>query len=184
MELDAILSCSHKALLFGDFNAKHPCWNPGRPNNSGNTLYNWASTHALEIIAPTAPTHFSPRGASTIIDIAFSNNITLHDVNSVNALSSDHNPVIIDLSLNNSLPKILQTIKTTNWIKFQDIVFNTLPGNPLIDPDSIDTAVSNLTGIITSAISASTVTKPISTPHLRLPHHIRELIKIKNIRKQ
>ncbi|GFW47761.1 uncharacterized protein TNCV_2829491 [Trichonephila clavipes] len=39
--------------------------------------------------------------------------------------------------------------------------------------------------MITSAISATTVTKVISTPHLRLPHRIRELIKIKNrFRKQ
>ncbi|GFS95704.1 hypothetical protein TNCV_251011 [Trichonephila clavipes] len=29
-ELDAILNHNNKTFLFGDFNAKHPSWNPGR----------------------------------------------------------------------------------------------------------------------------------------------------------
>ncbi|GFU45319.1 RNA-directed DNA polymerase from mobile element jockey [Trichonephila clavipes] len=184
-ELDAILNASPKVMLFGDFNAHHPCWNPGRPNTHGNTLYNWASTHALEIMAPTAPTYYAARGTCSILDIAFAKNLILEDINSVNDLSSDHNPVLIDLALNNSLPKNLRTLKSTNWIKFQEIVFNSIPGNPIIDTNNIDNAINNFTGMITSAISATTVTKVISTPHLRLPHRIRELIKIKNrFRKQ
>ncbi|GFS47293.1 RNA-directed DNA polymerase from mobile element jockey [Trichonephila clavipes] len=179
-ELDAILNASPKVMLFGDFNAHHPCWNPGRPNTHGNTLYNWASTHALEIMAPTAPTYYAARGTCSILDIAFAKNLILEDINSVNDLSSDHNPVLIDLALNNSLPKNLRTLKSTNWIKFQEIVFNSIPGNPIIDTNNIDNAINNFTGMITSAISATTVTKVISTPHLRLPHRIRELIKIKN----
>ncbi|GFT55959.1 nucleic-acid-binding protein from transposon X-element [Trichonephila clavipes] len=176
-ELDAILNASPKVMLFGDFNAHHPCWNPGRPNTHGNTLYNWASTHALEIMAPTAPTYYAARGTCSILDIAFAKNLILEDINSVNDLSSDHNPVLIDLALNNSLPKNLRTLKSTNWIKFQEIVFNSIPGNPIIDTNNIDNAINNFTGMITSAISATTVTKVISTPHLRLPHRIRELIK-------
>ncbi|GFS73368.1 nucleic-acid-binding protein from transposon X-element [Trichonephila clavipes] len=179
-ELDAILNASPKVMLFGDFNAHHPCWNPGRPNTHGNTLYNWASAHALEIMAPTAPTYYAARGTCSILDIAFAKNLILEDINSVNDLSSDHNPVLIDLALNNSLPKNLRTLKSTNWIKFQEIVFNSIPGNPIIDTNNIDNAINNFTGMITSAISATTVTKVISTPHLRLPHRIRELIKIKN----
>ncbi|GFU77632.1 probable RNA-directed DNA polymerase from transposon X-element [Trichonephila clavipes] len=111
--------------------------------------------------------------------------LILEDINSINDLSSDHNPVLIDLALNNSLPKNLRTLKSTNWIKFQEIVFNSIPGNPVIDTNNIDNAINNFTGMITSTISATTVTKVINTPHLRLPHRIRELIKIKNrFRKQ
>ncbi|GFT06572.1 probable RNA-directed DNA polymerase from transposon X-element [Trichonephila clavipes] len=184
-ELDAILNASPKVMLFGDFNARHPCWNPGRPNTHGNTLYDWASAHALDIMAPTAPTYFAARGTCSILDIAFAKNLTLEDINSIHDLSSDPNPVLIDLALNNSLPKNLRTLKSTNWIKFQEIVFNSIPGNPVIDTNNIDNAINNFTGMITSAISATTVTKVINTPHLRLPHHIRELIKIKNrFRKQ
>ncbi|GFX09724.1 RNA-directed DNA polymerase from mobile element jockey [Trichonephila clavipes] len=136
-------------------------------------------------MAPTAPTYYAARGTCSILDIAFAKNLILEDINSVNDLSSDHNPVLIDLALNNSLPKNLRTLKSTNWIKFQEIVFNSIPGNPIIDTNNIDNAINNFTGMITSAISATTVTKVISTPHLRLPHRIRELIKIKNrFRKQ
>ncbi|GFV92251.1 RNA-directed DNA polymerase from mobile element jockey [Trichonephila clavipes] len=143
---------------------EHPC-----PGNHG--------THCS--------TYYAARGTCSILDIAFAKNLILEDINSVNDLSSDHNPVLIDLALNNSLPKNLRTLKSTNWIKFQEIVFNSIPGNPIIDTNNIDNAINNFTGMITSAISATTVTKVISTPHLRLPHRIRELIKIKNrFRKQ
>ncbi|GFX24347.1 probable RNA-directed DNA polymerase from transposon X-element [Trichonephila clavipes] len=157
-ELDAILNASPKIMLFGDFNAHHPCWNPGRLNTHGNSLYNWASAHALDIMAPTAPTYYAARGTCSILDIAFAKNLILEDINSLNDLSSDHNPVLIDLALNNSLPKNLRTLKSTNWIKFQEIVFNSSPGNPVIDANNIDNAIL-ITGMITSAISATTVTK-------------------------
>ncbi|GFV49138.1 probable RNA-directed DNA polymerase from transposon X-element [Trichonephila clavipes] len=179
-ELDAILNASPKVMLFGDFNSYHPCWNPGCPNTHGTTLYTWASAHALDIMAPTAPTYYAARGTCSILDIAFSKNLTLVDINSTNELSSDHNPVLIDQALNNSLPKNLRTLKSTNWIKFQEIVFNSIPGNHVIDINNIDNAINNFTGMITSAISTITVTKNINISHLRLPHHIRELIKIKN----
>ncbi|GFW52356.1 probable RNA-directed DNA polymerase from transposon X-element [Trichonephila clavipes] len=51
-------------------------------------------------------------------------------------------------------------------------------GNPQID--NLDTAVQNFTDVITNAISASTSTRVINTPHLRLPENIRELIRAKN----
>ncbi|GFU98370.1 RNA-directed DNA polymerase from mobile element jockey [Trichonephila clavipes] len=82
MELDAILNASPKVMLFGDFNAHHPRWNPGCPNTHGNTLYNWASAHALDIMAPTAPTYYAARGTRSILDIAFAKNLTLEDINS------------------------------------------------------------------------------------------------------
>ncbi|GFS97758.1 probable RNA-directed DNA polymerase from transposon X-element [Trichonephila clavipes] len=100
IELDAILNHSNKAFLFGDFNAKHSSWNPGR------------------------------------------------------------------------------TLKSTNWIKFQEILYHNIPGNPQID--NLDTAVQNFTDVITNAISAFTSTRVINTPHLRLPENIRELIRAKN----
>ncbi|GFU82073.1 hypothetical protein TNCV_2449321 [Trichonephila clavipes] len=83
----------------------------------------------------------------------------------INDLSSDHNPVLIDLALNNSLPKNLRTLKSTNWIKFQEIVFNSIPGNPVIDTNNIDNAINNFTGMITSTISGrTTVTKSYQYP--------------------
>ncbi|GFY00015.1 RNA-directed DNA polymerase from mobile element jockey [Trichonephila clavipes] len=178
IELDAILNHSNKAFLFGDFNAKHSSWNPGRYNTNGNILCNWAVGSALDIIAPDTPTHFNAWHTNNILDIGFAANLAHTDVFTINALSSDHNPVIFDFITNNILPPILRTLKSTNWIKFQEILYHNIPGNPQID--NLDTAVQNFTDVITNAIAASTSTRVINTPHLRLPENIRELIRAKN----
>ncbi|GFU32674.1 RNA-directed DNA polymerase from mobile element jockey [Trichonephila clavipes] len=177
IELDAILNHSNKAFLFGDFNAKHSSWNPGRSNTNGNILCNWAVGSALDIIAPDTPTHFNAWHTNNILDIGFAANLAHTDVFTINALSSDHNPVIFDFITNNILPPILRTLKSTNWIKFQEILYHNIPGNPQID--NLDTALQNFTDVITNAISASTSTRVINTPHLRLPENIRELIRAK-----
>ncbi|GFT61575.1 probable RNA-directed DNA polymerase from transposon X-element [Trichonephila clavipes] len=177
-ELDAILNHSNKAFLFGDFNARHPSWNPGRANTNGNILCNWAVGSALDILAPDTPTHFNSRHSNAILDIGFAVNLSHTEVFTINTLSSDHNPVIFDFVTNNVLPPILRTLKTTNWIKFQEIIYHTIPGNPWID--NLNLAVQNFTSNISNGISASTSTRLITTPHLRLPENIRELIRAKN----
>ncbi|GFS94608.1 RNA-directed DNA polymerase from mobile element jockey [Trichonephila clavipes] len=176
-ELDAILSHNNKTFLFGDFNAKHTGWNPGRGNANGTILSNWAISSAIDIIAPDTPTHFNHNAPSTVIDIGFAANFS-HSVFTINELSSDHNPVIFDFVINAHLPPLLQTLKTTNWIKFQEILFYNMPGNPMID--NLDQAVQNFSNIVSDAINTSTSTRVIKTTHLRLPINIRELIKTKN----
>ncbi|GFT39508.1 RNA-directed DNA polymerase from mobile element jockey [Trichonephila clavipes] len=120
-ELDAILAHNNRTFLFGDFNAKHSSWNTGRSNANGNILSNWAVASAIDIIAPPpdTPTHFNHNAPSTVIDISFAANFSHSNVFTVNELSSDHNPVIFDFVTNCQLPPLLQTLKTTNWIKFQ-----------------------------------------------------------------
>ncbi|GFX13648.1 probable RNA-directed DNA polymerase from transposon X-element [Trichonephila clavipes] len=176
-ELDAILNHNNKTFLFVDFNAKHPSWNPGRGNANGNILSNWAVSSANDIIAPDTPTHFNHNAPSTVIDIGFAANFS-HSVFTINELSSDHNPVIFDFVINCYLPPLLQTLKSTNWIKFQEILFYNMPGNPTID--NLDQAVQNFSNIVSDAINTSTSTRVIKTTHLRLPINIRELIKTKN----
>ncbi|GFY30012.1 RNA-directed DNA polymerase from mobile element jockey [Trichonephila clavipes] len=149
-----------------------------RSNTNGNILCNWAVGSALDIIAPDTPTHFNAWHTNNILDTGFAANLAHTDVFTINALSSDHNPVIFDFITNNILPPILRTLKSTNWIKFQEILYHNIPGNPQID--NLDTAVQNFTDVITNAIAASTSTRVINTPHLRLPENIRELIRAKN----
>ncbi|GFW74947.1 probable RNA-directed DNA polymerase from transposon X-element [Trichonephila clavipes] len=177
-ELDAILNHNNKAFLFGDFNAKHPSWNPGRENTNGNILCNRAVGSALEILAPDTPTHFNTYHTNAILDIGFAVNLSHTEVFTINELRSDHNPVIFDFVTNNVLPPILRTLKSTNWTKFQEIIYRNIPGNPQID--YLDLAVQSFTSYVSNAVSASTSTRLINTPHLRLPENIRELIRAKN----
>ncbi|GFS50373.1 probable RNA-directed DNA polymerase from transposon X-element [Trichonephila clavipes] len=140
--------------------------------------HNWAVGSAIDIIAPDTPTHFNHNAPSTVIDIGFAANFSHSNVFTVNELSSDHNPVIFDFVTNCQLPPLLQTLKTSNWIKFQEILHYNMPGNPTID--NLDQAVQNFSNIVSDAINTSTSTRISKTSHLRLPINIRELIKTKN----
>ncbi|GFX58771.1 probable RNA-directed DNA polymerase from transposon X-element [Trichonephila clavipes] len=175
-ELDAILAHNNRTFLFGDFNAKHSSLNPGRSNATGNILSNWAVS--FDIIAPYTPTHFNHNAPSTVIDIGFAANFSHSNVFTVNELSSDHNPVIFDFVTKCQLPPLLQTLKTTNWIKFQEILHYNMPGNPTVE--NLDQAVQNFSNSVSDAINTSTSTRISKTSHLRLPINIRELIKTKN----
>ncbi|GFV22840.1 RNA-directed DNA polymerase from mobile element jockey [Trichonephila clavipes] len=128
-------------------------------------------------LPPDTPTHFNTYHTNAILDIGFAVNLSHTEVFTINELSSDHNPVIFDFVTNNVLPPILRTLKSTNWTKFQEIIYHNIPGNPQID--DLDLAVQNFTSNISNAIS-STSTRLINTPHLRLPENIRELIRAKN----
>ncbi|GFW07110.1 probable RNA-directed DNA polymerase from transposon X-element [Trichonephila clavipes] len=153
-------------------------WNPGRANTNGNILSNWAVASALDILAPDTPTHFNTYHTNAILDIGFAVNLSHTEVFTINELSSDNNPVIFYFITNNVLPPILRTLKSTNWTKFQEIIYHNIPGNPQID--DLDLAVQNFTSNVSNAISASTSTRLINTPHIHLPENITELIRAKN----
>ncbi|GFX28786.1 probable RNA-directed DNA polymerase from transposon X-element [Trichonephila clavipes] len=82
-----------------------------------------------------------------------------------------HSNAILDIGF-------AQTLKSTNWTKFQEIIYDNIPGNSQIH--DLDLAVQNFTSNISNAISASKSTRLINTPHLRLLENIRELIRAKN----
>ncbi|GFU18875.1 uncharacterized protein TNCV_1086051 [Trichonephila clavipes] len=149
-----------------------------RSNANGNILSNWVVSSAIDIIAKDIPTHFNHNTPSTVIDIGFAANFSHSNVFTVNELSSDHNPVIFDFATNCQLPPLLQTLKTTNWIKFQEILHYNMPGNPTVD--NLDQAVQNFSNIVSDAINTSTSTRISKTSHLHLPINIRVLIKTKN----
>ncbi|GFW51173.1 transposable element Tcb2 transposase [Trichonephila clavipes] len=103
----------------------------------------------------------------------------------VNELSSDHNPVIFDFVTNCQLPCLLQTLKTTNWIKFQEILHYNMPGNPTVD--NLDQAVQNFSNIVSDEFTEVVVgthshaSQPIENARRNFtPSHINQLIKHKN----
>ncbi|GFU97070.1 probable RNA-directed DNA polymerase from transposon X-element [Trichonephila clavipes] len=129
----------------------------------------------------SSPRHshaFHTYRTNAILDIGFAVNLSHTEVFTINEHISDQNPVIFDSITNNVLPPILRTLKSTNWTKFQEIIYHNIPGNPQID--DLDLAVQNCTSNVSNATCASTSTRIINTPHLRLPENIRELIRAKN----
>ncbi|GFQ88573.1 hypothetical protein TNCT_88651 [Trichonephila clavata] len=59
--------------------------------------------------------------------------MTVIDSTSIPELSSDHNPVLFEVSLDNYTSPALSTYSFPNWSKFQEILTNALPGNPNIN---------------------------------------------------
>ncbi|GFY29298.1 hypothetical protein TNCV_4724261 [Trichonephila clavipes] len=61
-------------------------------------------------MTPIAPPYYAALGECSILDS--SKNLTLVDISSVNDLSRDHNPVSIDLALNNTLSLPQNNLRT------------------------------------------------------------------------
>ncbi|GFW31408.1 probable RNA-directed DNA polymerase from transposon X-element [Trichonephila clavipes] len=112
--------------------------------------------------------------------------MTITDVTSIPELSSDHNPVLFEVCLDNFTAPALSTYAFPNWKKFQDILTNTLPGNPIINnTNDIETAINNFNFSLKNAYNNSSTFKSISKPLKTIPSVIRDKIKLKNrIRKE
>ncbi|GFV86421.1 hypothetical protein TNCV_2794981 [Trichonephila clavipes] len=106
--------------------------------------------------------------------------MTVTDCSSIPELSSDHNPVLFEVSLDNYTSPALSIYSFPNWYKFQDILTNTLPGNPRIsNPNDIENAIKNFNECYNNALSNSSTFKCINKPILSIPLFIREKIKAK-----
>ncbi|GFQ68557.1 RNA-directed DNA polymerase from mobile element jockey [Trichonephila clavata] len=107
--------------------------------------------------------------------------MTVSEVSSIPELSSDHNPVLFEVSLDNFTSPALSTRAFPNWSKFQTILTSTLPGNPKIsNTNDIDNAIQNFNSIFKNAFNNSSTFKSINKPLSCIPSVIREKIKIKN----
>jgi exonuclease III len=76
-DITELLSFSHKCILAGDLNAKHPSWNSAVSNPSGQKLLQLFDTNDFEISAAQCPTHYSPVGNGDVLDIVVHKNIRL-----------------------------------------------------------------------------------------------------------
>ncbi|GFY40642.1 RNA-directed DNA polymerase from mobile element jockey [Trichonephila inaurata madagascariensis] len=169
-------------LVAGDLNAKHASWSPlTQQNTPGNIIRRFCDNTGYSLIAPSEPTFIRQNYNSTTIDIAICKGMTVTDCSSISELSSDHNPVLFEVSLDNFTSPALNTYSFPNWYKFQDLLTNTLPGNPKIsNPSDIENAIKNFNDCYNSALSHSSTFKSISKPLLSIPLFIRDKIKAKN----
>ncbi|GBN77949.1 hypothetical protein AVEN_115799-1 [Araneus ventricosus] len=91
------------------------------------------------------------------------------------------NQVSIEIDINASIPAITKTLKTTNWMKFYDIVKGAIPDNLSIDSTKdFDEYISKITSVILTAINQSSNAKIIIGPHKNLPPNITNKITLRN----
>src|SRR5436190_4087426 len=179
-DLDALLKEDNLPLILaGDLNAKHLAWYSRVNNASGRSLLKFATEHHLAVIGPEEPTHFHRAGhPPDLLDIAvvrgYNHNI---NVSTTNDLSSDHNPIIIDL--HNDEKGSTPTTSTTNWEVFTSLLNDEFGNLPIINTtQELDEAVAVLTTKVQRAIHKASRPKPTAAANRpKLPAQILEIIK-------
>ncbi|UYV62896.1 hypothetical protein LAZ67_2002298 [Cordylochernes scorpioides] len=169
---------NQSVIAAGDWNSKHPLWGSRTSNNSGALLHNFSEKENLDIVAPSSPTYYSPLGNPDFLDIAILRNIPWTSrIKTLDALSSDHLPVILELTC----PKdefTTRACRLTNWVHFQqDLISSTPPRVPLKTEANIDSAVTILNDKIYNRYSKNTV---ISSSSSKQNPSTKALIKEKN----
>lgn len=88
-------------VIGGDFNAKHPFWHSRLYNNCGRQLFKLVQESPLDLkfASQSQPTHYHHAGfRPDILDFYVLNKIDCQtDVWTRSELSSDHNPVVLDM---------------------------------------------------------------------------------------
>lgn len=189
-DLDILQTINSTYILLGDFNAKHPDWNIFNPipNTAGLALSRYLNHHPdTNILASHQPTR--PVPALSIIDIGITKNINYnYEIDTLNALNSDHLPVKTTIKLREEIHHYIRKPqqKDYDWNRFTTFLSNNTPKNPPCDSqDEIDLAVDKLTGLITTALTLSQKRIPSRSHQTQLPRQIVDLIKHKNnLRKQ
>ena len=123
-ELNSIFKSGDKVLLYGDLKAKNMAWNCNKANANGRLIQKYAHKNYFKIIAPDGFTLYPYSGAlPSVVDIGLAKNIDCDiELNVVDNVSSDHNPVKIILDKNDKIVKQTRSYlnyKTADWSKFR-----------------------------------------------------------------
>ncbi|GFR19248.1 MAGUK p55 subfamily member 5-A [Trichonephila clavata] len=176
LDLHNIFRNQGYVLVAGDLNAKHRSWSPQtQQNRAGTIVRNFCDSTGYSLNAPAEPTYFHGSTRNTTIDLAICKGMTVIDSTSIPELSSDHNPVLFEVSLDNYTSPALSTFSFPNWTKFQEILSNTLPRNPKIsNSNDIENAIKNFNSTFHNALSNSSTFKVINKPLNAIPSFIRD----------
>ncbi|GFR12042.1 uncharacterized protein TNCT_9411 [Trichonephila clavata] len=135
----------------------------------------------ISIHAPTEPTRFDAHGVNTTLDIALAKGLHAITSTSISELTSDHNPVNFDISLNSFSSPSLSTCSFPNWTNFQTVLTESIPGNPTIsNEEDIEQSITSFNSKIQEAIHATSTYKAIHHPVSIIPRQLRKKIKQKN----
>ena len=116
-DLDLMTTNQTNFIYGGDFNAKHTDWNSRIRNRKGQTLQTHAQRQGYDVLGPISPTSTPPNGIGDVIDIfLLKPQLTINTIETMYALNSDHNSVLLeeDLQTNRDIIKG-RKLKTTDW---------------------------------------------------------------------
>lgn len=183
-DLDTLTKSAGWFIAAGDYNSKHPLWYSRIANPAGTILNNHISTNDYQIIAPDSPTFFpsSSLFKPDVLDIALARTPYQINITNLSELSSDHNPILLEVSNSpvTSSPPVRG--KNINWIKYSNILDKSiLDINPITsNKNDIDKSLQDFTTTIQKAIIASTYPSNQRRNRNTLPAEIIREIKTKN----
>lgn len=179
-DLDLLINSADNFIIAGDLNSKHPLWNSRKTNAAGSILYSHLLQNDYAIFAPDTPTHFpsSNKCRPDVLDIALIRTQFLVHVTTLNELSSDHNPILLELTdspiTTSSPPPNLQI----NWDKFYHTLNAEKPNTALLtnSKQNIDISIQALTNSIQSALDNCSYTRDRGSRRLVIPAEIQQEI--------
>ncbi|GFX21847.1 RNA-directed DNA polymerase from mobile element jockey [Trichonephila clavipes] len=181
-DLETILQINSNCVIFGDFNATHSAWNCSHNSTRGTQLITFADNTNLEIAFPDSHTRYGYNSSNTLDFAEISNFNFPYTIESISELSSDHNPVMLSFNLTSSIHKNNPRAITTCWSAFKIHLKNHfhLPDYANINSDLLlEEKLTKFTDAVSSAHNLAY--KPITnTRHSYTPHHIKQLITMKN----
>ena len=188
LDLSALFPDSTPTIAAGDINAKHPSWNSTVSNQRGDRLLEHSLAHNYTVAGPVDPTHyhFGNRINAEVLDVTLLRNVDLsYDLQTIQALTSDHDPVLIALGNTalNIQTKLYPDHHHADWPLFRDQISGSLsvPLPLMTSPTIIDAAIDHLVMTVTTAISQAVPTKPRMAPtYMDLPLGLKHSISLKN----
>jgi hypothetical protein len=158
-DITEILDTGTSVIAAGDFNAKHQAWGSRVANRNGRILYVLADAIDLLVEAPPEPTYYSPLGhRADTLDIALLKNVPLQTrLHVVNALDSDHLPVLMHIGDESNDENLNTEVQITNWPLFAEILETDFGPIPRIESvEDLENAAGVFEEKITTAMTNST----------------------------
>ncbi|GFY12288.1 probable RNA-directed DNA polymerase from transposon X-element [Trichonephila clavipes] len=183
-DLETILQINSNCVIFGDFNATHRTWNCSHNSTRENHLKSFADNSNLEIAFPASHTRYGYNSSNTL-DFALISNFNFPcTIESIPHLSH----LIITLlcsvsknltsSIHKSNPRAITTCCSAYKINLKNH-FHLSDYANINSELLIEEKLAKFTDAVSSAHDLAS--KPITnTRHSYTPHHIKQLITMKN----
>ncbi|GJQ85884.1 hypothetical protein Trydic_g15340 [Trypoxylus dichotomus] len=169
-------------ILAGDLNAKHPSWNSRRTNASGTSLRRFADDLHLLVDATAEPTIYPHNGQPDVLDIVVMKDVAqFHQLTVLNELSSDHNPVLLQLGQAAPEDEESRMRQTVSWPAFANHLSAHIgPITEIGGPIELEAAVRQVMERVSDSVRYATNTTRAVDDRAFIPREVRNLIREKN----
>ncbi|KAI5692616.1 hypothetical protein M8J75_000825 [Diaphorina citri] len=186
-EFDKLLRTDTPTIVGGDFNCKHTLWRCEDVNTNGRKLLKHSDSRNYLINSPQDPTRIPLVSGHrpSVIDFFLTNNIQHTTMSrSIHALSSDHNPVLMEIGKLQLVKedKLHYCYNKANWDK---LVANCQNYNPLyteipMNCEQIETEIEQLTAFLQTQIKECIPKKTFTVNTYEVTDKIKALINTRN----